>query len=106
MPSFKRRSNKSLKGGKLRIPLAWFEPEDYSGILDILNFPDDMSRSYARWNELAKNREQDLKQRGFFAVRVTVRPDEFKKWCASKSMQPDGRALNLFVDERGTGFHY
>lgn len=75
-------------GGKLRTGMAWFEPQEYARILEIMNYPSDMSRDYDRWREVAENSARSGKRAGRFIVRVVVHPEEFVEWCASKAVQP------------------
>lgn len=99
----RKRSSRTLRGGKHRSALAWFDREDYSKILETLGYPEDFSRDWNRWHELAQLREQRLKGRGFLAVRVLVRPDELLSWCNAKGIAPDVKALDHLVAVRGEG---
>jgi hypothetical protein len=106
VPTKYRRRSSTKVGGTNRSGVAWFEPEEYARILEIMNYPPDMSRDYERWRELAEGRQRGRKGNAGFIVRVVVHPEEFVGWCASKAIQPDYGALNTFVYERATGHAY
>jgi hypothetical protein len=103
LPTKYRRRASIVIGGKFRVGIPWFEPQEYARILEIMNYPADMSRDYERWRELAENRQRGRKGQKLFVVRVVVHPEEFVAWCTAKAIQPDGGALNTFVNERATG---
>lgn len=86
---------------QVRIGLEWFEPEDYARILEIVNYPASLSRSYERWREIAENQERTLKRsrRGLFVVRVVIKPDKFLAWCAARSVEPSHNIIASFVQE-------
>lgn len=83
------------------VGIAWYEPSDYVRILEILNYPPGMSRSFERWREVAENRESTLKhsRKGLFPVRVIINPDKFLAWCAARSIQPSSGAIESFAIE-------
>lgn len=91
------------KGGLTLVPMAWYEPEEYSRFLEIMGHPDGQTRSFERWHEVAKSEERSLKRSGCFVVRVVIHPDEFADWCAVQGVQPNGYSLGTFVRERGDG---
>lgn len=98
-----RRRASTIIGGKVRYGVPWFEPEEYTRILEIMDYPSDMSRDYDRWRELAENDESRTKGKSIFLVRVVVHPEEFVGWCTSNAVKPDRGALKGFVYERATG---
>lgn len=103
MPTKYRRRSSTVIGGKYRVGRPWFEPQEYARILEIMNYPADMSRDYERWRELAENSERSSKRSGNLPIRVVVHPDEFVGWCTTNAVQPNGNALAQFVNERATG---
>lgn len=99
MGFYRKRSSRTLRGGKHRSPIAWFTREGYPRIIELLAYPEELSRDFDRWHELAQDRERHLKRRGFLVVRVEVRADELLDWCAAE--KPSIGALNGFVAVRG-----
>lgn len=89
-----------------RSGLAWFEREQHARMIEVMAEPHDISRDYERWREVTENRERTLKRRtgGRIVVRVVVDPDKFLAWCAARSKEPNGDALNLFVHFHTYGF--
>jgi hypothetical protein len=100
MPTRTRLRNRVLKGGGTRIPLAWFQADEYARILEIVNYPEGMSRSFDRWHEVAQGHENRFKSRGFFVVRVVIHPDEFVGWCAANAVQPNSQAIQRFIQDK------
>jgi hypothetical protein len=84
-----------------RIGLAWYEPQDYARMLEIMNYPGGMSRSYERWREVAENDERSWKRRrgGFMPIRVVINPDKFLAWCSARSKEPNIYTVGSFVQE-------
>jgi len=81
------------------LAVAWFEEKDYPRILEILNYPENMSRSYERWRDVFENRYGgDKRTRRGLLVRVVVDPNKFLAFCAARSVKPDLRWLNIFVE--------
>ena len=97
----RRRRRISDQKPLVRIPLAWYEPEDYARIIEILNYPDGMTRSFERWQEVSQNSERDLKRsrKGLFPVRVVIHPDKFLAWCTARAVEPSVQAINIFINE-------
>lgn len=100
MGFYRKRSSRTLKGGKHRAPLAWFKQAEYARVIEILGYPDGYSRDYNRWRELAENEEQSLKRSGLLAVRVTIHPEELLRWAEAKQTTPLA-ALNYMLAARG-----
>ncbi len=94
----RRRPAASSRIGGQRSGLPWFEPEEYPRILEVMNYPPDMSRDYERWREVAENKESALKRMGKLVVRVVVHPEEFISWCATHSIQPNSGSIDGFVE--------
>jgi hypothetical protein len=86
------------------IGIQWFEPHEYARILEIMNYPPEMTRDYERWRELAEDHERFLKRhkRNLMIVRVVVHPDEFVAWCNASTVQPNSKSLRAFVQYRVT----
>jgi hypothetical protein len=74
---------------------------DYARTLEILNYPNGMTRSYERWQEVNENHERDLKRsgKGLFPVRVVIYPDKFLTWCAARAIEPSMQAIDIFIGE-------
>jgi hypothetical protein len=90
------------------IGFAWYEPDDYARVLEILNYPEGMTRSFERWREAAEESERSMKRSrspmGLFPVRVVIKPDKLLAWCAARSIKPSRTALDRLVAEAaGTG---
>lgn len=83
------------------IGMAWYEPDDYARILEILHYPEGMTRSFERWREVAENDERTMKysRMSLFPVRVLIKPDKFLAWCAARSVEPSSNVLPTFVAE-------
>jgi hypothetical protein len=83
-----------------RSGIAWFDtPESYARILEIMNYPEGMTRSYERWREVTEDRERFLKRgRRFTPIRVVIDPEQFATWCKARAVEPNRSSLYLFVE--------
>jgi hypothetical protein len=100
MKNRRRRRVSDFRPDQLHnIPIPWYEAEDYPRILEILNYPKGMTRSYERWREVTENRERDLKRSRRLPVRVVITPDKFLAWCAARAIEPSYGALDTMVAE-------
>lgn len=97
----RRRPRISDQRPLIRIPIAWYEPEDYARMLEILNYPEGMTRSYERWREVTENRERNVKRgrQSRFAVRVVIKSDKFLAWCTARAIDPSMDTLHAFLNE-------
>jgi hypothetical protein len=97
----RRRGISDFKPDKFaHTPIPWFEEKDYSRMLEILNYPETMSRDYQRWRELAEDNERFSKRSrrgGGLVVRVAIDPDNFVAWCAAHSIKPSHSQIHAFV---------
>ena len=84
------------------IGIKWFEPREYARILEIMNYPTEMTRDYERWREVAEDHERFLKRhkRNLMIVRVVVHPDEFIAWRNTNAVHPNSKSLGAFVQHR------
>lgn len=86
-----------------RVGIAWFEPESYARLLDVMPKPHGMPGNYERWREITENSERYSKRGGHLVVRVVIDPDKFIAWCAARTLQPNSDAIERFVAQQTYG---
>jgi hypothetical protein len=106
MKNRRRRRISDFKPDPLRnAGIAWYEPQHYARMLEIMDYPASMSRSYERWREVAENQERTLKRAGRLVARIVIDPDKFLAWCAAHAMKPNHNAVDFLVAD-AIGWHW
>ena len=85
-------------GSKGRHRVLQIKAEHYDRMIEIMGYPEDMSRSYERWRQIAEGLKRRLQSKGYFVVPVIADPDKFLAWCVAKDISPDRQALDGFVN--------
>jgi hypothetical protein len=73
--------------------MAWYRPEDYRRIVQIMADGHKLPLTYDRWLQLAERGECDLKRKGLIVVRAMIDAGEFERWCRERGakLDADGR---------------
>jgi hypothetical protein len=69
--------------------MAWYRPEDYRRIVQIMEDGYKLPLTYDRWLQLAERGERELRQKGHFVVRAMINPEEFTVWCRQQGVKRD-----------------
>jgi hypothetical protein len=79
--------------------LPWYEREDYTRILALVEDPHVLAPVYDQWLAAARNNEQEAERAGVTVVRVPIKSEVFALWCQEQGIAPDSRARMRFVNE-------
>jgi hypothetical protein len=107
----KRITRSNIRSGPRSSPMhragiAWFDPDTYLEMVDLIGDPAILPFNYETWLERAEGRDRSIRRSGVLAVRVKVDPGRFKAWCAAQSVSPGIRPLYGFLAEAcGTGLN-
>lgn len=75
--------------------IAWYRPEDWSVWTAIST--DKMCETYEKWLKGARQAVLEATRDGLETHRVTITPDEFKKWAEKNGKRLDGRSRSEFA---------
>jgi len=85
------------------VTIAWYLPEQYDRIIQVMADGGSFPRTHASWRQKAVRMERELKRKGMKPVRVEIHPEEFQRWCARAGRAPDSGARRQFVEETLAG---
>ncbi len=81
------------------IGIAWYLPEDYPLIVEIMENAQQFPPSFDAWLYFAEKLEIKLLNCGLPVVRVPIEPAAFIVWGAAHGLQADAASLDLLVSE-------
>lgn len=81
------------------IGIPWYDREDYSRILSIMEDASLLPRSYDQWLQKAESVERAQKAQGMIAIRAIIDPSAFQAWCRARSLNVDAKARAMFASE-------
>lgn len=81
------------------VGIPWYRRRDYSRILSIMTDRGQLPRSYDLWRQKAETLEQRLRDAGRPAVRMTIDPRAFQRWCAANRLSANAHARLLYIQE-------
>ena len=82
-----------------RVGMAWYRPDDYDRLREILVDGAKLPASYDMWRISAEQVATTVSQSGVDVVRVTLEPDVFAAWCGARGLTTDGTARARFANE-------
>jgi hypothetical protein len=85
------------------IGIAWYRPESYGRITEVMADGASFPKSHASWRQKAIRMERELRRQGARPVRIDVDPEVFERWCAREGIAPDSEARNRFVEQAIAG---
>jgi hypothetical protein len=85
---------------ELIVGMAWYRPEDYPRVLQIMIDAHRLPRTYNQWRQKAEAGERSQKAAGRRVVRVILDPETFPAWCAARGLNVDAKGRTAFAAER------
>lgn len=79
--------------------VAWYKPEDYPRILEVMEDAHLLPPTYEKWKYSAYKLESQAQRQGTVIIRAMIDPDEFVAWCASNNLKVDAQARMRFASE-------
>ncbi|WP_407530665.1 hypothetical protein [Methylobacterium oryzisoli] len=82
-----------------RVGMAWYRPEDYTRLRELMQDADRLPDSYDAWRISAEQVEREVTRSGMAVIRVLITPEEFVAWCKERGVQADATARSRFASE-------
>jgi len=79
--------------------LAWYEPGQWSRLLELADDRDALDDTYEQWRQSAANTMITLATQGVILRPVAIDPDEVAAWCREQGRPFDGAARSEFTAE-------
>lgn len=76
---------------------VWYRFEDYDAIKRIMSDGSQLPTTFAVWRMKAESKEKQFRREGKVVVRAFIDPKTFPDWCASRGLNLDAKARNLFA---------
>ncbi len=84
------------KAGKVAA-LIWYEPEQYPRVVKIMSDKGDFPPTYEAWAKPARAEEETRRAEGWEIIRVSLDPNMFASWCASRGLKRNAEARRAYV---------
>lgn len=84
------------KAGKVAA-LIWYEPEHYPRVVKIMSDKGDFPPTYEAWAKPARAEEETRRAEGWEIIRVSLDPNIFASWCASRGLKRNAEARRAYV---------
>ncbi|MBA3479569.1 MAG: hypothetical protein H0T52_14410 [Lautropia sp.] len=81
------------------IGIAWYRPEGYLRLAELMADGASFPKTYASWRQKALRMERELKRQGATPVRIEIEPEAFQRWCIGEAVATDSGARNRYVKE-------
>ena len=90
------------------VGLAWYEPSQWSRLLELADDRDALEDTYEQWRQSAANTMVTFATQGVILRPVAIDPDEVAAWCRERGRPFDGAARSEFTVEsmRNGTAHY
>lgn len=75
--------------------MCWYDEEQW-GILKARE-PEVLDDTYEEWRRNATSALHELRQAGHNIRKITIKIDQFDRWCAENSVRPDAEARAAYV---------
>ncbi len=76
---------------------AWYSPEEWQKLKDIVSDPDSLDESYEDWRKAASNSIAQMREQGMEVVKISVKITELIEWCSSRGKEPDSEQRAEFA---------
>ena len=86
-------------GRRIFFIFPWYRPGDYAAAVSLFG---DLPGSHAAWHDCALRWEEQCRTAALPCLRVLLRPDEFRAWCRTHQLQPDGAARSTFIVDQAS----
>ena len=82
---------------ELRTGVAWWRPEQWARLRDIVADPDALEDTYEEWLAMATKELARLAKQGIVLAKVDVDVEELLAWCNEQGRAVDGEARAAFA---------
>lgn len=80
-------------------PIVWYEEADYPALRALMVDGHVLPDTWATWHEKANDLISDGIKRGQVTLKVHLKPDAFRAFCAARGLKIDAQARLAYVNE-------
>ena len=71
---------------------AWFQPEEWSRLKEVVDDPSSLDDTYEQWRAGAEKAFSEYRATGVTIQKISIKVSDLLIWCESKGYKPDGKA--------------
>src|SRR5262245_40151965 len=95
-----RAMAKRPSSAKIPVAIAWYAPEQWERIKQVVADPQNFEESHAEWEVSFQRGMHYLSDLGYDVHKVPVDVDELLAWCAAEGRPVDGDARSAFAADK------
>lgn len=88
--------------------MAWYAPEDYPRLLEIVDDPEQFPPDWQAWREQAEIGKRQLERQGLVVIPAIIDPEELLAWARTRGLNVDAKArmtvameiVRLLIEEK------
>ena len=84
---------------KIEIGICWFQPDQWSRLLQIVEDPNELDDSYDEWRKNAHQTIQRFRAQGLSVRKVSVNLEDLLSWCNERGVPVNGKSRSEYVTE-------
>lgn len=82
---------------KIVYSFAWFQPEEWTRLKEVVEDPSTLDDTYDEWRKNAESTIGEFRANGQSVRKISIKINELLDWCESKGVKPDGKARSEFA---------
>ncbi len=82
---------------KVVYSFAWFQPNEWHHLKEIIDDPSSLDDTYEEWRKNAESAIGELRANGQTVKKISIKISELLTWCESKGIKPDGKARSEYA---------
>jgi hypothetical protein len=71
---------------------AWFQPEQWSRLKEVVDDPSSLDDTYEEWRADAEKAISEFRANGQAVQKISINVSKLLIWCGSKGYKPDSKA--------------
>ncbi|MCG6202611.1 hypothetical protein [Psychromonas antarctica] len=82
---------------KVIYSIAWYQPEEWQHLKEIVDDPSSLDDSYEEWRSSAEKAIVELRSNGQSVKKTAIKISSLLTWCESKGVKPDSKARSEYA---------
>ena len=77
--------------------IAWFQPEEWQRLKEVVDDPSSLDDTYEEWRTSAEKTIAELRVNGQSVRKIAIKISSLLTWCESKGLKPDSKARSEYA---------